>query len=110
MDQDIAVQVEAGKFSARGGLIRGPYLAKVDLVWRQVRLGAAPPSMLSSAMLEYFKHFKTKAVVHLDLQQYGQALPPQLRTWLAAALGDERKAVQTSVRPLCSHVSADARV
>lgn len=104
------MQVEAGKFSARGGLIRGPYLAKVDLAWRQVRLGAAPPSMLSSAMLEYFKRFKTKAVVHLDLQQYGQALPPELRTWLAAALGDERKAVQTSVRPLCSHASADARV
>lgn len=91
------MQVEKGQFDARGGLIRGPYLAKVDLAWRQVRLGAAPPSTLSSAMLEYFKRFKTKAVAHLDLRQYGQALPPELRTWLAAALGDERKAVQTTV-------------
>eukprot|EP00892_Ulva_mutabilis_P000627 jgi/Ulvmu1/10565/UM065_0019.1 len=87
---------EAGKFDAQGGLIRGPYLAKVDLAWRQLRLAVAPASMLSSAMLEYFRRYKTKAVAHLDLRQYAQGLPPELRTWLAAALSAERKAVATS--------------
>lgn len=94
------VKVEAGSFDARAGLIRGPYLAKVDLAWRRLQLGVAPASTLSSAVLEYFKRFKTKAVAHVDLRFYAQALPPELRTWLAAALSDERKAVSTSVRPL----------
>lgn len=94
------MKVEAGEYGDHGGLIRGPYLARVDLAWRQVRLGAAPASTLASAMLAYFKRFKTKAVAHVDLRQYCNALPPEMCQWLAAGLGDERKAVQTSVRSL----------
>lgn len=100
----VMVQVEAGEYdSMQTGLLRGPYLAQVDLAWRRYRLRLDAPSVLASAMLAYFKRFRRKPVVPQDLRKYAVALPRESAVWLAAALADERRSMSSEVRcpPTC---------
>jgi N-acetyltransferase B complex (NatB) non catalytic subunit len=93
--------VERGEYDAKAlGLLRGPYLARVEAVWRRYLLRLAPASALTSAMLAYFTRFRTRAVAPLDLRRYAAALPRESSVWLAAAVAEQRRAVAAEVRPL----------
>lgn len=102
------VQVEAGEYDAmQAGLLRGPYLAQVELAWRRYRLRLATPSELAAAMLVYFKRFRKKLVVPQDLRKYAMALPRESAVWLAAAFAEERRSLTSEVCPTCMHACMD---
>jgi hypothetical protein len=85
----------------QAGLLRGPYLAQVDLVWRRYRLHIDPPSVLAASILGYFKRFRSKPVVPQDVRKYVMALPRESAAWLAAALSEERRTPAAEARFFC---------
>lgn len=95
------LQVESGAGStASAGLIRGPYLARVDLAWRRLRLGLGQPAALALEMLAYFQRFPGKAVVPTDLQPYCQSVVDDndACAWLVDGLRQEAARAAPSVR------------